>query len=217
VIKRADAARPPAPPGEIPDLAWARELLAAIEERIANGHQGLRNLVPAVQAEIAVAAAECDADAASTAEQSDPLLRLGIERWALARDDLADLVCVRDPRLRVLAFDFDAAELVSIRSADDLAAPLSSRRSYIVAFGRSDGGRRNPLAVDGTTARILELSDGSRSASQIVGELNRDGHLLEEGRGLKWIEDLFARGLISLRGREKRLLRDIPPAVAEIE
>jgi glycosyltransferase involved in cell wall biosynthesis len=219
VIERADAnpVRRPTPPGRIPDLAWARELLAAIEERIANGHQDLRNLVPPVQAEIAVAAAECDADAANTVEQSDPLFRLKIERWALAKDDLADLVCVRDPRLRVLAFDFDVAEFMSIQSADDLASPPSLRRSYIVAFGRSDGGRRNPLTVDGTTATILELSDGSRSASEIVGELNRERHLLEEERGLEWIEDLFARGLLSLRKGDKQPVCDIRPAVAAID
>jgi hypothetical protein len=103
--------------------------------------------------------------------------------------------------LRVLTFDFAVTELMSVRNADDLAAPPTSRRSYLVVFGRSRGGQRNPLAVDRASARILELSDGTRSASEIVGELNREGELLEDGIGVKWIEYLFAHGLISLRDR----------------
>jgi glycosyltransferase involved in cell wall biosynthesis len=222
VIERADrdarTARRPAPRGGTPDLTWARELLAVIEGRIANGDQHLRRLVPAVHAEIAVAAAEGDADAASAAEQGDPLFRLRIERWALVKDDLADLMCARDPRLRVLAFDFDVAELMSVRDVDDLAVPPASRRSYIVAFGHSDGrggGRRDPLVVDGATARILQLSDRTRSASEIVAELNREGHLSGDGIGLKWIENLFAHGLILLRENRLDPARDVRPAVAE--
>jgi len=135
----------------------------------------------------------------------------------LAAGDLAGLVCTRDPRLRVLAFDFDVAELMSVRNADDLAAPPAARRSHIVAFGHSDGGRRDPLAVDGATARILELSDGTRTASEIVGELHREGNLLGDGNGLKWIEYLFAHGLISLRDRRLDPARDVRPAAAEAD
>src|SRR5262249_48964041 len=183
----------------VPDLLWARELLAAIEVRIANGNQDLVGLLPAVQAEIAVAAAECDANEASADEQSDPLFRLRIERWAVTQGDLADLVCVRDPSVRTLAFDFDVVELMAVRSTDDLMTPPTLRRSHIVAFGCSGVGRRDPLVVDGATARILELSDGTRSASDIVAELNREGHLTGDGIGLKWVENLFACGLILLQ------------------
>jgi hypothetical protein len=101
--------------------------------------------------------------------------------------------------LRVLTFDFDVMELMSVRNADDLATPPTSRRSYLVVFGRSAGGRRSPLAVDRATARILTLSDGTRSASEIIGELNREGELSREGIGFKWIEYLFAHGLMALR------------------
>jgi hypothetical protein len=204
------------PEGVIPDLAWARELLAAIEERIANGEQGARVLFPAVQAEIAVAEAEYDADTAGTPEQSDPLFRLTIERWALTKADLAHLLCVRDPRLRVVAFDFDVTELMSVRNVDDLV-PLSSRRSYIVAFGRFGKVRRSPLAVDRVTARILELADARRSASEIAGELVRDGDLSDQSRGFAWIEDLFARGLLSFRKKDDRPAHDVRPPVVEID
>jgi len=119
------------------------------------------------------------------------------------------LVCVRDPRLRVLTFEFDVTGLMSIRSADDLAAPPASRQSYLVAFGCGDGGRRSPLVVDRAAARILELSDATRSASEIVGELNQEGELLGDGVGFQWIESLFAHGLLSLRDRRLDAAHDI--------
>jgi len=223
VIERTDrdagAARRPVAAAEIPDLPWARELLAAIEQRVADGNQNLVGLLPAVQAEIAVAAAECDADATSPGEPGGPLFRLRIGRWGMTTDDLADLICVRDPRLRALAFDFDVAALTAVRTADDLAMPPPSRRSYMVAFGRSagqDGGRRDPLVIDAAAARILELSDGTRSASEIVTELNREGRLSGGGVGLKRIESLFAHGLILLRDKRLNVVRDDRPAVAEL-
>lgn len=223
VIERLDrdagtALRPPAR-AEIPDLPWARELLAAIAQRVADGNQTLIGLLPAVQAEIAVAAAEDDAHATSTGDSGDPLFRLRIRRWGMTTDELVDLICVRDPCLRVLAFDFDVAELRSVRTADDLATAPAARRSYMVAFGRSagpDGGRRDPLVLDAATARILELSDGTRTASQTIAELNREGHLPEDGIGLKRIEDLFAHGLILLRNQRLDAVRYDSPAVVEL-
>jgi glycosyltransferase involved in cell wall biosynthesis len=219
VIERTDrdaaTARQPVAAAEIPDLPWARELLAAIEQRIADGNEDLVGLVPAVQAEIAVAAAEDDADATSTGRPGDPLFRLRIGRWGMTTDDLADLICVRDPCVRVLAFDFDVAELVSVGTADDLAMSLPPRRSYIVAFGRCDGQddrRRDPLVIDAAAARIVELSDGTRSASDIVTELNREGRLPGDGIGLRRIESLFAQGLILLRDRYLDAVRYDAPA-----
>lgn len=198
VIERTDRGGPPVQPEGGPDLAWARELLAAIEERIADGNRNVTGLVPAVQAEIAVAAAESDADAASPDEQGDPLFRLRIGRWAMGEDDLAGLVCIRDPRLRVLVFDFEVADLMAVRTANDLATPPRPRRSYIIAFGRSNCGRRDPLVVDRATAEILALSNGTRTAMEIVRELNNLGFAFRDEEGLKRIEYLFAQGLISL-------------------
>jgi glycosyltransferase involved in cell wall biosynthesis len=222
VIERTDrnpgTAPQPVAPAEIPNLQWARELLAAIEQRVAGGHQQLVRLIPAVQAEIEVAAAECDADATSPEEPEDPLFRLRIGRWGMTTDDLAALVCVRDPRLRALTFDIDVAALAAVRTADDLAAP-PARRSYMVAFGRSpglDGRRRDPLIIDAAAARILELSDGTRSASQIVAELNREGQFFGDGIGLKRVESLFAHGLILLRDERLNGIGDNHPAVVEL-
>ncbi len=222
VIERRDrdagTTREPVAPAEIPDLPWARRLLAAIEQRIADGHQHLAGLVPAVQAEIAVATAECDADATDIGEPSDPLFRLRIGRWGMTTDDLADLICVRDPCLRALAFDFDVTALTAVRTVDDLATPPPSRRSYIVAFGRSagrDGARRDPLIIDAAAARILDLSDGTRSALQIVTELNQEGLLLGGGVGPKRIESLFVHGLILLRDKRLNVVGDDRPAVVE--
>jgi hypothetical protein len=206
-------------PAEIPDLPWARELLAAIKQRIADGHERFVGLVPAVEAEIAVAAAECDADVTSVGEPGDPLFRLRIGRWGMTTDDVADLICVRDPHLRLLAFDFDVAALAAVRTVDDLAKPPASRRSYIVAFGRSagrHGGRRDPLVIDAATARILDLSDGTRSASQLVTELNREGQLFGRDVALKRIEGLFAHGLILLQDKRLDAVRDDRAAVVEL-
>jgi glycosyltransferase involved in cell wall biosynthesis len=223
VIERTDrdagTTRKPVASAEIPDLPWARELLAAIKQRITDGHQHFVGLVPAVEAEIAVAAAECDADATSTGEPGDPLFRLRIGRWGMTTDDLADLICVRDPLLRALAFDFDVTALTAVRTADDLATPPASCRSYIVAFGRSagrNGGRRDPLVIDAAAARILDLSDGTRSASEVVTELNREGQPLGGDAALKRIESLFAHGLILLRDRRLNVVRDDRPAVVEL-
>lgn len=200
------------------DLAWARQLLAAIRQRITDGNQDLIGLLPAVQAEIAVAEAECDANAADAEETGDPLFRLRIGRWGMANDDLAGLISLRAPRLRVLEFDFDVAKLTAVRTANDLATPPALRRSYIAAFGRSDapgGQRRDPLVIDAATARILQLSDGTRSAAEIAIELNREGHLPGDAVGLRRIEELFARGLILLRDKRLDGVRDFSPADVE--
>jgi glycosyltransferase involved in cell wall biosynthesis len=214
----AGTTRKPVAPTEIPDLPWARGLLAAIAQRIADGHQHFVALVPAVEAEIAIAAAESDADATSAGEPGDPLFRLRSGRWGVTTDDLADLICVRDPHLRALAFDFDVAALTAVRTAADLARPPASRRSYIVAFGRSagrHGGRRDPLIIDAAAARILDLSDGTRSASEVVTELNRESQLLGGDFALKRIASLFAHGLILLRDKRLNGVRDDRPAVVE--
>jgi hypothetical protein len=210
-LERADrnakaTVRQPVAQTERPDLAWARQLLVAIEERIANGWE-LSGLIPAVQAEIAVAAAERDADATSPQEHADPLFRLRLARWGMAKDDLAGLLCVRDPRLRMLTFDFDVTELTAVRNADDLATPQAAGRTYMVAFGHSAGAddcRREPLVIDGAAARILDLSDGTRNAAQISAELTREGSLSDDGAGIDRIEKLFSHGLVLLLQDERR-------------
>src|SRR5262249_56150646 len=114
--------------------------------------------------------------------------------------------------------NFDVGAVMAVRTAADLARPPASRRSYIVAFGRSagrHGGRRDPLIIDAAAARILDLSDGTRSASEVVTELNRESQLLGGDVALKRIESLFAHGLILLRDKRLNGGRDDPPAVVE--
>jgi glycosyltransferase involved in cell wall biosynthesis len=204
----------PVAPVQNPDLGWARGVLAAIEERVMDDGGELGALLPAVRTEIAIASAECEADAASEGEPGDPLFRLRIRRWAMAKGDLAGLVCERDERLRLLTFDFDVAELIAVQNGDDLGRPPTLRRSHMVVFGRSGGGRRDPLVVDETTARILELGDGTRTVSEIVAELVREERLSEAGEGLRWIEHLFVHGLISLRDKRVDTVPDARPAGA---
>jgi hypothetical protein len=128
------------------------------------------------------------------------IFRLRSQQWVMA-DDLSALAPVRDPQLRILEFDHDVADFLGARTAADLPAMAGPGLSYIVVFGSSGGGRREPLMVDGLTARILMLSDGSRSAAEIAGELERESNSSVEPDILKWIEHLFICGLIWLGDR----------------
>ncbi len=179
------------------DLPYALRVLAALERSIADGRSGLKALSVATNIEIAIAQAEREAGQPRAAKMSDPLFRLQIGRWALNVEALAELVPLRDPQVRVLEFDHDAAEFMHVRTVAELPAVPTPRRSFIVAFGRSDGVARNPLLVDDVTAQILKLSDGTLTASEIVNRLDGEvGPSTDDN--LKWIEGLFVRGLISL-------------------
>jgi hypothetical protein len=163
------------------------------------GATRLERLVPAIEIEIAIAAAENEAAASNPADACDLLFRLRMRRWAMAEGDLAGLVPVRDPRLRVLEFDYDVTDFMKVRTVADFPASATRRRSHIVAFAGSDGGRQNPLVVDGMTAQILKLSDGTRTALEIARELDRQGGRSTGANNLEWIEGLLVHGLISLR------------------
>jgi glycosyltransferase involved in cell wall biosynthesis len=186
-----------APPGRIRHPARARDVLAAVQRAVANGRADLNSLALAIETEIVVATAE---DEASNADPDpDPLFRLRIERWALRDADLAALIPVRNPRLRVIAFDYDVAEFMPARSAAELPAHPAPRPSYIVAFGRAAGVHRDPLVIDALTARIVQLSDGTRTAAQVIRDVNWAADRAAEEDDLKWLEHLFIHGLISLR------------------
>jgi glycosyltransferase involved in cell wall biosynthesis len=189
-------------PGPVSELAWARDVLATIERRIGDGELRLKPLVPAIEIEIAIAAAEHQEGPSIPAEGCDPLFRLHMARWAMAADDLGALVPLRDARLRVLEFDYDVSDFMQARAVADFPASTTPRRSYIVVFASSHGARRNPLVVDGITAQILKLSDGTRTAFEVVGELHQAGGPTGS-QNLAWIESLFVHGLILLL--DKRL------------
>ena len=179
---------------EAGDPPPARELLAALERRIDAGEAGLRSMAAAVATEVAIAAAESEACDPGEAEEPDPLFRLRTARWAIDDADVAQLVALRNPRIRVLAFDTDVAQLLGARTAAELPPQPSLRRSYVVAFADAGAGRDDPLVVDELTARILQLSDGTRTAGAIAATLES-----KASSNLKWIERLFVHGLISLR------------------
>ena len=130
-----------------------------------------------------------------------PAVSAALAAMAYAEDGLAGLAPVRDPQLRILEFDHDVADFLGARTAADLPAVTRPGPSYIVAFGGSGGGRREPLLVDGLTAHILMLSDGKRSAAELARELDRQSDASVEADNLKWIEHLFVCGLIGLRDR----------------
>jgi hypothetical protein len=153
-------------------------------------------MIAAVDVEIAIADAENESAASVP---GDPLFRLEIARWALAEGDLGGLVPVRDRRLRVLEFDYDVAPFMAVRTVADFPAALVPRRSYLVAFGAADGDQRGPLVIDAVTARILTLSDGSLTVSEILRELDGHQENLIKSPNIKWLEELFANGLLSLR------------------
>ena len=198
------------------DLETAREVLAAIERRMTDTETNLSSLAQAVSTEIAVAVAELELDQENPSQQLDPLFRLRTARWGVTEGDLARLVCGRSPRLRVLEFDINVAHLTNVRTVDDLAAPLSPGRSYLVVFGRSDGGRRSPLLVNGLTARILELSEGTRTVMEIAAELHHEFAEIEETVCVTCIQHLFAHDLISFQDRRLGPVADVVSVGAKL-
>ena len=116
----------------------------------------------------------------------------------MADADLAGLVPLRDRRLRVVEIDQDVAEIAVGRTAAELRTSATPGRSYVVVFGRSGDARRSPLLINSVTARILELSDGTRTVADILQALNRETDP-SAGRDLTWVERVFAEGLVSLQ------------------
>jgi glycosyltransferase involved in cell wall biosynthesis len=188
-------------------LARAHDVKARLDRRIAAGQADLQALAAGAQIEISIA--EAQAHETGGASVSDPIFRLHIGRWALAADAIADLVPLRDPHSRVIEFAFDVAEFMQARTARELPAAPTPRPSFLVVFARSNNQPRMPLVVDAATAQILRLSDGTRTAREIVGQLDADPRVPGQDN-LKWIEQLFVHGLISLtvpRRREPRAAR----------
>jgi glycosyltransferase involved in cell wall biosynthesis len=159
--------------------------------------QGIGNS-SAAAINVAIAAAEKDADKSGSPNDCDALFRLRTGRWAMTDADLAGLVPLRDQRLRVIEIDHDVSDVADGRDIAELAASPTPGRSHVVVFGRSGGARRSPLIVDAVTARILELSDGTRTVSDILRELDRESGL-SASQDATWIERIFVEGLVSLR------------------
>jgi glycosyltransferase involved in cell wall biosynthesis len=175
------------------DLPQARNVLAAVEQRISAGDLSLRDTASAIRLEIAIAEAENDASA-NPAEELDPLFRLRIKRWAMLDDDLPRLIPVRDPLLRMTTFD--AWDLADSRPKRGNPAKLHQR--CVVAFAQANGTRRDAFIVGEGTARILQLSDGTRTTHEIAADIDARNPDQTEPRGLQHIQELFLAGLLWL-------------------
>jgi glycosyltransferase involved in cell wall biosynthesis len=196
-FRNGEAAGAPAP--AIVTVAAARRLLAILEQRIAAGATTLRPHAIAVATEIAIAAAEDEFDSAGLPDADDPLFRLRSSSWAAGDGDIAALVPVRDRRLKIIAFDHDVAAFLRVKTAAELPATVPAGPSHMIVFAPVHGRRKGPLVIDPMSAEILRLSDGTRSALQIAGELGGRADAAAAADCLDWIEQLFIRGLLGLR------------------
>jgi hypothetical protein len=96
------------------------------------------------------------------------LFRLHLKSWAMQEGTLAGLFPVREPHLRVIEFDCDVSKFLGAQSVAAFPVITAPGPSYIVAFGRSVDRRQEPLFIDELTARILQLSNGTRTVSEIA-------------------------------------------------
>jgi glycosyltransferase involved in cell wall biosynthesis len=183
------------------DLPYARKVLASAERGVRGGDSSLRAVASAISLEIAIAEAESTAAAASPAENVDPMFRLRTKRWAMVDGVFSGLVPIRDPQLRMMTFD--VSDLRDGESEPGSPAARTPRPRHIVAFAQANGGeRRGPLFVSEQTARILELSDGTRTVLEIATETGKGTHRADRRRALQQIEELFVSGLLWLREPE---------------
>ncbi len=197
------------PPSGPIDLPRAREVLAAAERGIKSGDSSLRSVASAIRLEIAIAEAEDVDGARNPTKEIDPLFRLRMRRWAMADGDLAKLTPVRDPQIRMLTID--VSELVDGQTT---AARRGGRphARRVIAFAQENGQRREPLFVSDAAARILELSDGTRTASEIAAEIG-SGNQRSDGGGLQQIEELFVSSLLRLLDRRIDRTEAVRPAL----
>jgi glycosyltransferase involved in cell wall biosynthesis len=187
-------------PGRPIDLAKAQQVLVKLERAIERGNAAFRPLARAVQVEIAVALAENAINASPRMVNRDPLFRIDAAKWAIADDDIADLVPIRNPDIRILHFEFDVSAFRRAFLDSKLPATLNCRPSYMVVFGSCDNTSREPLVIDAQTARILQLSDGNRTIREILLQLEDASDRTTVAKGPNWMEELFIRDLIQFGG-----------------
>jgi glycosyltransferase involved in cell wall biosynthesis len=177
--------------GSTINLVRARDVLAALKQAIGSGRKDFEPLAAGVRVEIAIAETELEAGDCCTAKVRDFQFRLRVRRWAVDQGDFAKLVPVHDPYLRLIEFDFDVSDFIEVRTIADVPRTVTPRRSFLVAF-KSDE-RRPPLVIDETAAAIINLSDGTRTVSEIAKEI-----ALKDEDSIRWIEELLLCGLVSL-------------------
>jgi glycosyltransferase involved in cell wall biosynthesis len=177
------------------DVATARGLLAAVETAAARGGGRMKSMISAIEIEIAIAEAEEAPGSTTPTRDFIPVAGLQNGRWAMDEQDLAAAIPRRDPQLCVLTFDYDVSPFMVAQNINDFPIRLEQTPSHLIAFRCRGGARREPLLVDATTARILQLSDGTRTVAQVASELGQ-GQTIDDHLG--WIEELFRRRLIHL-------------------
>jgi hypothetical protein len=112
--------------------------------------------------------------------------------------DLAALVPTRDPHLRMITID--VSELRAGKPEPLDTAKSAPRPRHVVAFAQTNGERREPLFVSDQTARLLELSDGTRTVGDIVRQAAGLANPPAGRAGaLRQIEELFVSGLLWLQ------------------
>jgi glycosyltransferase involved in cell wall biosynthesis len=178
------------------DIVQAREVLAALERGVACGRTGLQRFAMAARVEIDIAAAE-DEELDPNLDD-DSLFRVRLRRWAVGENEFVLLVPILAPGLRIVEFEYDVSRLLGVETAAQLPVAHAPGPSYILAFACSAMRRRDPLLVDSVTARILRLCDGTRTVSEIVGELAAEGDVTVANNYLAWIESLFVGDLLWL-------------------
>jgi glycosyltransferase involved in cell wall biosynthesis len=193
------------------DLAWARRVLESVERSLSAGNTSCQPLALAIRTEVAVAAAEEEADHGPATEPIDPLFRLQLKQLALRDGELASLTPLRNAELRIVEFDYDVSEFLRVQSASDFPAAVTPGRSYIAVFSRLPHGRRDPLLIDALTAEILRLCDGMRTVSDICDAMGLKAGALAE-RTVAWVENLFVLGLVSLRDSKAATAHDLVQA-----
>jgi glycosyltransferase involved in cell wall biosynthesis len=179
------------------NLATAQSLLVKIKRAAIEAKENLQSLAQAVEIEIAIAVAETECFQPRQAPGSDPLFRLNMRQWALGPNDLPDLIPWKDPRLRLLHFNYDVSEFRGAKTVADFPLVASPRPSHMIVF--CGNAHREPLLVDTSTARFLELSNGKRTVREILRQLHRERNDAVADDDLEWAENLFRWGLIWLR------------------
>jgi glycosyltransferase involved in cell wall biosynthesis len=177
------------------DVSAARSWLAEVERKTRVGKVRFESMASAIRIEIALAEAEAEPGGPASTGDLNPLFRLRKRRWAMDEQDLSMAVPIRDPRLTVLAFDYDISGFMAARSAAEFPDRLKKGPSYLVAFRATGQNRREPLLIDSATAKILELCDGTRTVGRVASEIAQSA--IEDNR--RWIEELFLRRLIHLK------------------
>jgi glycosyltransferase involved in cell wall biosynthesis len=200
------------------DLAGARQVLARVE-RQCDGTPRFAALAAAIRVEMAVAAAA--SAPARRPSKGASCFSPAAARWALDEGDIGASFPIRDHEIELLAFDHDISTFCDARRLEDLPVTPVARPSYMVVFAGE--GAREPVVVDLLTARILELSDGTRTVRDIIAQLKLE-NALSAGIGdeLGWIETLFIEGLVRLRhpdaaGRRKHDATPDHPILGLIE